>query len=965
MRNIFLVLAIQLSVMLGSICAEEFDLSELLRIENERSARIEQTAKSVIAVFPAGGDGPVGGGSGIVISPDGYALTNFHVVQPCGVAMKCGMADGKAYNAILVGMDPTGDIALIKLLGRNDFPCAPLGDSNTVRIGDEAVVMGNPFMLATDYHPCVSYGVVSGTHRYQYPAGTFLEYTDCLQTDAAVNPGNSGGPLFNIQGEVIGINGRCSFEKRGRINVGIGYAVSINQIKNFLGDLKSGRIVDHATLNATLTTDRIGRVLVEDIDSDSDLFRLGVRWDDEVVRFAGYSLDTANMFKNIIGIFPKGWQVPITVRAKDGSRHNVLVRLDGLHNETQLIDMTEQMMEPAIPPMDPKQMENRPKDWVHAFTQADEPKKIVLQKKDMFVPDWAKPLYEKRRGFANYHFNRIELDRTLAFWKSLPKESWKISGPFSENDPYHLTLNDGGVKFEIPGREMDWNAKETLDENSPIDSITYFQEPVGSGGMFPALYLARLLASNEKLDFGEVEYVGISPLRGDFNDLYDTVSVIWRSVRARFYFVPETGQLRLIEYFPREHSYPCEVWFHNYREENGKIFPAEIEVQYGSMPFGKFAVQIFPESGKTEIEQKPSVAAEKLPPIPTDPVAYSVFDDVNRKVVKIYGSGGLVGMQGYQSGCLISPQGHILTVISPVLEAEPIIVILNSGRRFEAKLLEADPGMELAILKIEADGLPFFDLKSESARPELSQESTQQKLYDDPQSDLYGFDDSIRIGDRIIAFSNPFNISTGNEAVSLQQGIIASRTSLRARRGIFATTYSGPVYVVDAITNNPGAKGGAVVLRDSGKLVGLIGKELRNSENSTWLNFVLPTREIFDRVKALLTVEQTDRRPILVRLKNKEDLDPLPSEAERKLRNWGIILVPNVANRTPPFVDSVRPDSEAEKLGVKPDDLIVMFNNRLTPSRSSLDQQIFQAETDQPVKITLERELELIDVQFK
>src|SRR4029453_10582145 len=115
-----------------------------------------------------------------------------------------------------------------------------------------------------------SYGVISGAHRYQYPEGTFLEYTDCLQADAAINPGNSGGPLFNAEGRVIGINGRGSFEKRGRVNVGVGYAISSNQIKNFLGCLKSGRIVDHATLGATVAMSDDGSVHVSNILEASD-----------------------------------------------------------------------------------------------------------------------------------------------------------------------------------------------------------------------------------------------------------------------------------------------------------------------------------------------------------------------------------------------------------------------------------------------------------------------------------------------------------------------------------------------------------------------------------------------------------------------------------------------------------------------------------------------------------------------
>ena len=164
---------------------------------------------------------------------------------------------------MIVGIDPTGDVALIKLLGREDFPAAELGDSDLVRAGDWCFAVGNPFLLATDFQPSISYGIVSGVHRYQPPAGTLLEYTDCIQTDAAINPGNSGGPLFDAQGRLIGINGRGSFEKRGRVNVGVGYAISINQIKKFLGCLHSGRIVDHATLGShrghrrTRTRDRV------------------------------------------------------------------------------------------------------------------------------------------------------------------------------------------------------------------------------------------------------------------------------------------------------------------------------------------------------------------------------------------------------------------------------------------------------------------------------------------------------------------------------------------------------------------------------------------------------------------------------------------------------------------------------------------------------------------------------------
>ncbi len=215
----------------------------VLDAQRERIATIERISRPTLSILDPSGQG---GGSGVVISRDGYALTNFHVSAPSGPALLCGMNDRSVVDAVIVGIDPTGDVALIKLLGRNDFPAAEIGDSDAVKAGQWAYVVGNPFLLADDYQPTVTFGIVSGVHRYQYPAGTLLEYADSIQTDASINPGNSGGPLFDADGRLIGINGRGSFEKRGRVNVGVGYAISINQIMRFLDLLKSGRVVDHA-----------------------------------------------------------------------------------------------------------------------------------------------------------------------------------------------------------------------------------------------------------------------------------------------------------------------------------------------------------------------------------------------------------------------------------------------------------------------------------------------------------------------------------------------------------------------------------------------------------------------------------------------------------------------------------------------------------------------------------------------
>ena len=336
--SFFVTLLCLVAFAAGSPAAYADELPDtVLQAEQQRIAAVAKAVRSAVAVFANEGQG---GGSGVVITPDGYALSNFHVTKPSGDYMQCGMADGQLYDAVIVGLDPTGDVALIKLLGREDFPAAELGDSDQLRVGDWCFAVGNPFLLATDFQPTVTYGLVSGVHRYQYPAGTLLEYADCIQTDASINPGNSGGPLFNAAGQLIGINGRGSFEKRGRVNVGVGYAISINQIQNFLGYLRSGRIVDHATLGATVARDEDGRIVVTDILPSSDAHRRGLRYGDELLSFAGRPITTVNGFKNVLGIFPKGWRVPLSYR-REGERRDVYVRLMGVHTDEELLRKAE------------------------------------------------------------------------------------------------------------------------------------------------------------------------------------------------------------------------------------------------------------------------------------------------------------------------------------------------------------------------------------------------------------------------------------------------------------------------------------------------------------------------------------------------------------------------------------------------------------------------------------------------
>ena len=225
------------------------------------------------------------GVSGVLFDPAGYALTNHHVIAARAKGLGGGRR-GKLYRWKLVGTDPGGDVAIIKLEGKEIFPAAPLGDSDAVRVGDWAMAMGNPFVLAEDQRPTVTLGIVSGVKRFQEGSGlNQLVYGNCIQVDSSINPGNSGGPLFNMQGQIIGINGRGSFEERGRVNVGLGYAISSNQIKQFIPELLATKIAQHGTLDA-MFGNRTEGVICYTLNLDSAAAKAGLVGD-KLLAFEG------------------------------------------------------------------------------------------------------------------------------------------------------------------------------------------------------------------------------------------------------------------------------------------------------------------------------------------------------------------------------------------------------------------------------------------------------------------------------------------------------------------------------------------------------------------------------------------------------------------------------------------------------------------------------------------------------
>ena len=577
--------------------------------EKVRIAAIAKATKTAVAVFANEGNG---GGSGVVISPDGYTLTNFHVAQPAGSYMRCGMADGRLYDAVIVGIDPTGDVALIKLLGRDDFPTAVMADSNAVKIGDWCFAVGNPFLLATDFTPTVTYGIVSGTHRYQPPAGTLLEYTDCIQTDAAINPGNSGGPLFNANGDLIGINGRGSFEKRGRVNVGVGYAISINQVKNFLGCLKSGRIVDHATLGATVAMGERGSVRVSNILESSDAYRRGLRYDDEIVSFAGRAIDTPNAFKNILGIFPKGWQVPVVFR-RDGQQHSGTIRLSGVHGEEELIQLLTRKPKaddenpegpgpkPGRPePKRPKGKEPNPQPQPQPDGQQPVPRAPgKAAHKEIEIPPEIQKLIKPRRGFANYYFNELNRERV---WKAFQSRgdfssaggSWKLTGDWAGGGKVELTLTNDASSGNFPSGAVKLEPGQDLDQQLG---------PPGSGGLLVALHLWRQMLVEGPDKFGNVVYYGTAPFEGS-QDQAEIMLATRNVAELRLTFSPSGDQLVALDMVADSADDGCELRFADNRLVGDRQLPHRVEIRRGSELFGQIQWQQIELSSSNE-EKKP------------------------------------------------------------------------------------------------------------------------------------------------------------------------------------------------------------------------------------------------------------------------------------------------------------------------------------------------------------------------
>ena len=485
----------------------EAQLKMVLDYQQQRVGAINEVINSVVAIYDQDRSG---GGSGVVITPTGITLTNHHVIIGAGVKGWGGMAGERMYRWKLIGTDPGGDVSLIQMIPNDDdgedfeFPFTPLGDSDSVEVGDWALAMGNPFILTEDQSPTVTLGIVSGVKRYQSGAGqNQLVYGNCIQVDSSINPGNSGGPLFNFSGEVIGINGRGSFQDRGRVNVGLGYAISSNQIKNFIPELLATKLVEHGTLDANFS-DRGDKVVCSTLSVDSPAADAGLALGDEMLEFEGVPIKTANQFTNLICTLPEGWPARLKIRKSNNTEISIQLRLLGL---------------PYARPKKPAPLQKRAPD-----TPPTEEEKTKMRKREM-----QKLLSAEPGTVRDRRLNRTYVRELVEQWQQPRLEGsrercWHLMGIFQSTGPKRLDtwlcadgrfVVESGTKVWMFDGDKFFEAKVNSKDDKDLDWIDYKTlSPVQAKLKFEILQALALSAG-----FQEPPFVAMGDIIIDGADL--------------------------------------------------------------------------------------------------------------------------------------------------------------------------------------------------------------------------------------------------------------------------------------------------------------------------------------------------------------------------------------------------------------------------------------------------------------
>ncbi len=274
-------------------------------------------------------------GSGFLISEDGYIITNNHVAGESGAKIMVRLSGKEEYEAKVIGNDEKTDLALIKINVKHALPTVPLGKSADLQVGDWVIAIGNPFGL----EQTVTAGIISAKGRV-INAGP---YDDFIQTDASINPGNSGGPLINLKGEVIGINTAIFSQPGGGGNIGIGFAIPIDQAKSIVAQLKDKGKVTRGWLGVAIqaVTPELAKsfglkepigALVAEVTSGGPAEKAGIQRGDVITTFNGATVKDSHELPALVARSPVGDKAEVVI-LRNGKEQNYSIKLGELTDQ--------------------------------------------------------------------------------------------------------------------------------------------------------------------------------------------------------------------------------------------------------------------------------------------------------------------------------------------------------------------------------------------------------------------------------------------------------------------------------------------------------------------------------------------------------------------------------------------------------------------------------------------------------
>ncbi len=292
------------------------------------------------------------------------------------------------------------------------------------------------------------------------------------------------------------------------------------------------------------------------------------------------------------------------------------------------------------------------------------------------------------------------------------------------------------------------------------------------------------------------------------------------------------------------------------------------------------------------------------------------------RVVKIYG-GALGTEKAYGSGVLISPDGRVVTALAVLLEGQSLRVVLPDGRVLPARVVSRDERRQLALLQVDAEGLPCFELAGSA---------------------------HLAAGDWLVAAANPFKVADGPEPVSIATGVLAGRADLSARYRRQDYPYDGPVLLTDMIVSTPGSAGGAVV-DAAGQLVGIIGRPVVSKRTNVLLNYAIPVEEI-----AAFVSGESEPTPSVA---------DAPRRGPSSLAELGISLFDVGGRSRPAYIERVRPHSPAARAGLRANDLLLSIRGDAIATCADVSEALERVRGNEPLELVVKRGEELVSVALE